>query len=52
VTITMAFEALLTLQPLLWFTGNPFTFVKGFDGRGSVKSVMGGITFWGSFQGE
>jgi len=42
VSITMTFEALLSLQPLWRFTSNPFTLINGLDGcRGSFSLVIG-----------
>jgi len=42
VSITMTFEALLSLQPCRRFTNNLFTLINGLDGcRDSVTLVVG-----------
>jgi len=49
VPITMTFETLFSLQSLWWFTSNPFTLVKSFDGcKGSDNLVRGGVTLGGT----
>jgi len=47
----MAFEALLTLQPLWWLPSNLFALIKGFDRcRGSVNFVVGEVTVGGALR--